>query len=495
MDSSTPQIPFLDEWSMGARLTPGVSRCFYGDHTTTRYTFIEGVPVILRMYRLYVHDFKRTDIPFFDSYKSGVYEGFKSTFIPSFVDTPETRRELVMQEIKRWQMGFPSRSETSKDINIMPERYFDKADIYEYGVYVGKQYKAWCLVFENPTFYETEFAKLLPVAVETKDPQEQLAKDPTLATAHKEKEVRYIFRPKTNKDVTAEYRYYKGEFLEEEPGFVTLTYNGIISRIYTPELATLLCGENITLGVQGTGETVKLNRLEQDFFSKVYAKAYQEGRDKFKKEFPLTDEISYGTHTEEFAKRLHRYYYHAECLGASGGWSRLKHSYPRIITAQAINDFGLYAGMICEAEEIIIDLNLMDRGFAKCSQQNHNNTQPERESTAQTQPNKPTLAQTALICIYTDRPLNGNNADSIAAEYGYKCGEKLFRHYGDYKTSSARTASGRTEMGKSNKQKGKDIKHAIDFLKAHGCDTKQVEKELRQLEDNINIDLKNSDRF
>ncbi|SIT94646.1 hypothetical protein [Pontibacter indicus] len=101
-----------------------------------------------------------------------------------------------------------------------------------------------------------------------------------------------------------------------------------------------------------------------------------------------------------------------------------------------------------------------------------------------------TLAQIALFCIYTKRPLNINNADDIAKEFGLKSGEKLMRHYRKYYTASDRTAS-----DVNNKQKEKDFKRVIDFLREKGFDNQEAKCELREFEENRNNDMKNSDRF
>ncbi len=195
----------------------------------------------------------------------------------------------------------------------------------------------------------------------------QPAKGPSLPPADMTKEIRYLFRPKTNKEIADDYEYFKREFLEDEPGFVPLSYDGFTSKVYTAELATLLCGENITLWVQGTeGVSIKLNKLEQAFFAKAYVVAYQEGRKQFDADFSLSSDILYGPNVERYVMNLHHNCFHAECLGSKEGWYASKERYPRILTSEVMSDFGFYAGMLSRAEEVFKKHPFLFQAFAKC---------------------------------------------------------------------------------------------------------------------------------
>lgn len=77
------------------------------------------------------------------SYAQGFLDGYNTSLIP-FIDTPAGRREVIFQEaIKKGGKGFVEHEGDARG------RYHPE-DFYETGVFEGKRYKAWHIVFETP---------------------------------------------------------------------------------------------------------------------------------------------------------------------------------------------------------------------------------------------------------------------------------------------------------------------------------------------------------
>ncbi|PSR55967.1 hypothetical protein AHMF7605_21910 [Adhaeribacter arboris] len=88
------------------------------------------------------------------NYQQGFFQGFEASFIP-FVDTTEHRKELILKEINRDISTFPSKLVLQHKDFASPKASYSPQGIYEYGLTVGKVYKAWSYLLENPLFYAT----------------------------------------------------------------------------------------------------------------------------------------------------------------------------------------------------------------------------------------------------------------------------------------------------------------------------------------------------
>lgn len=92
----------------------------------------------------------------FDGYAEGFLTGFGTDFI-GFIKTPENQKEWVLKALNiNLTHGFPIsvKNNYNKKPNIS---YYNKESFYEFGVKIGKNYKAWLLILENPSFYENDF--------------------------------------------------------------------------------------------------------------------------------------------------------------------------------------------------------------------------------------------------------------------------------------------------------------------------------------------------
>ncbi|HYV95053.1 MAG TPA: hypothetical protein VE978_24980 [Chitinophagales bacterium] len=78
-------------------------------------------------------------------YAKGFLKGIKSEFI---ADNPQYVKDLVLQEVFAIRIGFPMVGGNDDGSN---------EDFYGYGIRVGRQYKAWSIVFQNPRNWESDF--------------------------------------------------------------------------------------------------------------------------------------------------------------------------------------------------------------------------------------------------------------------------------------------------------------------------------------------------
>ena len=91
----------------------------------------------------------------FPSYARGFLKGFEFDFTP-FINTPETTKEMVLKGININMMkSFPEANYVREDGTIL--KTYEEKHFYEFGLEVGKNYKAWLMVLQTPEIYKNEF--------------------------------------------------------------------------------------------------------------------------------------------------------------------------------------------------------------------------------------------------------------------------------------------------------------------------------------------------
>jgi len=85
-------------------------------------------------------------------YCRGFIDGYNSNLVP-FIDTTDSRKEIILNEATKRINGFVEHH-SGKKIE------FHEKDFYETGIYEGKRYKAWEIIFETPTAFNEFFAPL-----------------------------------------------------------------------------------------------------------------------------------------------------------------------------------------------------------------------------------------------------------------------------------------------------------------------------------------------
>lgn len=91
--------------------------------------------------------FTYKDMPL-EEYAKGYFEGLKTEFI-SYIDTPENRKEIIINTIRHKQ-GIPIRFKVDDEYEY---EWLEEKDFFEYGLFIGKQKKAWDIVLKNRLFF------------------------------------------------------------------------------------------------------------------------------------------------------------------------------------------------------------------------------------------------------------------------------------------------------------------------------------------------------
>jgi len=76
-------------------------------------------------------------------YCRGFIDGYNSNLVP-FIDTIDSRKEIILNEATKRINGFVEHHGGNETIKYHEE------DFYETGIYEGKRYKAWEIIFETP---------------------------------------------------------------------------------------------------------------------------------------------------------------------------------------------------------------------------------------------------------------------------------------------------------------------------------------------------------
>lgn len=201
--------------------------------------------------------------------------------------------------------------------------------------------------------------------------------------------------------------------------FYNVNKNGFKAKVYVFELYKILSNESFPLF--GTKET--LNGLT---LIPIYIEGYKMGKEYFKSNYKVSTETLF-QNINEYVKTLQTCYCHKEQKQLKRGWCWYRWNYPTIFNEESIKDYGYFAGIISEIDE----LKEKYPQFKTIGQCEHN-TLPQQ---AETKTDKLKVHQIALIHVYEGLQITRENAGEIAAKYGYTAknsGEGLFQDYTYY---------------------------------------------------------------
>ncbi len=151
-------------------------------------------------------------------------------------------------------------------------------------------------------------------------------------------------------------------------------------KVYSAQLYFILT-QIINAKKVGSQEDVLLNGRE---YLMTYIKAYREGEAYFKSHHEAGVDIIYNN-DKSYIKSLHYNFFHAPLPQQKIGWSWIKESYPFIISHKGIKEFGYYAGLVSEVEELKEKHPAPFVDFDRCeesqgSQQTETKTEQEQQS-------------------------------------------------------------------------------------------------------------------
>lgn len=105
-----------------------------------KYPFSEQkIPFVSIDYTAFV------ELPFADQlpYFQGCFQGMSHNF-KAFIDTPENTKALILKEILKPFKGFKF---------VMPNRAKSAENFKDYGIYVGRLFKAWSIILQSPDYF------------------------------------------------------------------------------------------------------------------------------------------------------------------------------------------------------------------------------------------------------------------------------------------------------------------------------------------------------
>lgn len=149
----------------------------------------------------------------------------------------------------------------------------------------------------------------------------------------------------------------------KDKGFFIIKTNLKPAKIFTPELAFVLCNSNLQIQNLNT-DTVKY--INGTYFWTTYAEAFSRGEQHFNDEYKASSEILYGSRSESYINNLHHKYFHDLSVNPYEGWKFVKNYYPELITHKQIALFGFYSGVVNSLEEIMKKHPKVFQSFNKC---------------------------------------------------------------------------------------------------------------------------------
>lgn len=134
-------------------------------------------------------------------------------------------------------------------------------------------------------------------------------------------------------------------------------------KVYSAQLYFILT-EIIKAKKVGSQEDVVLDGRE---YLKTYTEAYKEGEAYFESNHKAGIDTLYSK-GNDYIKNLHYNFFHIPLPKLRTGWSWIKNCYPFIISHSIIKDFGFYAGLVSEVEELQEKHPAPFMNFDKCEE-------------------------------------------------------------------------------------------------------------------------------
>lgn len=146
-----------------------------------------------------------------------------------------------------------------------------------------------------------------------------------------------------------------------------------IAKIYTTELAMVLCGNEI-------------DGINTFPYLDSYSIAFSKGVEYFKENHLPTTKILYGEYAKLYVKDVHNNYFHINHGNGFKGWNKVKRMHPFNLYINNIEDYGFYSGIVSEVDIMIekyfelfkeLDKGCDCEGFIQ-SQQTENKKESEK---------------------------------------------------------------------------------------------------------------------
>ncbi len=329
----------------------------------------------------------------FDCYAIGFLKGFETTFTP-FISTPENIKELILKAINiNMAHGFTTTYKNQGKKALANENaYYEANAFYEMGEEVGRNYRAWLLVLETPSYFQNEFPfTIAPLAkpeppseinniIQTAPPLQQL-KDRTKEELHSYFIDLEYFRDNKN------LQHFKGidsfTFSRKEYPFKI--------PVYSPYLMLILNSRQIP--AWNSDENINETFNGRNYVG-VYCQAFAEGVKYFEDNFALTPDTLYGANAKTYIRTLHTNYFHSGCEGGHKGWVHAKNDFWEIVNKTIIKEYGFDSGIVSKVDELKIKHPLLFKDFEVCS---HEQIAEDPYTEDGKNANKPTLVSSKSV--------------------------------------------------------------------------------------------------
>ncbi|MFN9938043.1 MAG: hypothetical protein ACK56I_01085, partial [bacterium] len=125
------------------------------------------------------------------------------------------------------------------------------------------------------------------------------------------------------------------------------------------------------------------------------------------------------------------------------GWKYYKNNYPIIIHEEAVREYGFYAGVLFEVDELKKRHPYLFRDFRNLCGLHEIEVEHSSQSEAKgNKGSKPTLTAYAIMHVYLSmydgQPVTQQNKKELASKYGYNSGEQLRNDFTKYQNEDTR---------------------------------------------------------
>lgn len=237
-----------------------------------------------------------------------------------------------------------------------------------------------------------------------------------------------------------ENQFVNYNFLGGTNDFHQVKTNNKLVKIYTLELAQILCAENLNVEIISKGKKREKIVITNMGYFKSYETGYNEGQKYFDK-----------TYTKNNIEDIRIKY--------NKDWRFAKNSYPLTFSQKRAKQYGYASGIISKIEDLQNEYPALLQDFFKAS--NYDGI-PKSKETIQSNgiPNKKLkIKQIALIHVYNGKSITRENSNQVIQKYGHNSGESLFQKFTFYSSTTNR-------KGKPNPYTLKKLKNKIELLES-----------------------------
>lgn len=163
-----------------------------------------------------------------------------------------------------------------------------------------------------------------------------------------EKNTRYFLTTFHDKTEQNRIDYKDFEWIIKEGGRLPFKTNGITVYFYNPQIAYILCNENLIVENLDSKEKISING---NIFTQTYVNSFIEGEKYFDSEYKVSPDTLYGDKADTYVNDLKEKYFHSKIKAVYSGWWYVKNTTFTSLSQKVINEIGYYSGIVSKVEE------------------------------------------------------------------------------------------------------------------------------------------------